>query len=597
MQFLAPLGLLGLLGVPLLIWLWRLSATRRQTVVSSLIPFEHLLRRQPRRRTNLVVNWLFWLQLAALVLLAAALAQPVWLHPRGRLILVVLDTSASMEAALHGLTALDQAKHALRAEIQRKRPGDQWFLISSAPVEALTPQPTSDGSALLHAVQSARATHLAGSLATAARIGRALAGAIPDEILLVSNETPPEGALGEGVRYLPVGGAVPNVALVGLDAQGPLCQAAESRLLATVQNFSDEPVEATLTASREGHRLVQVKQTLEAQARRAVLLALPPETAGRIDVRVEASPDGLAVDDLASIEMRPKAVLPVVVRSDRPALMSTVGAWLGACQALSWSRTPPEQGPYLAVTDGASDPAASGELRVVAGSSARNVLSHWMASPDHPVSAYLPGMDVVSAAISDAPVDGVPVIEGIVGGRKFPVVSADERDGRRVVSLLADPAGQRDSVPLLLVFFNSLRWLMGGADAVRVGEPITLGGWQAGSVLVHRPDGDTQTVPVSSRVLRYDATTRAGWYRLTQGGTTLAVAVNFFDPVESDTMTRVSTWRPLPPSAAMAAAKLMRHPLTTFLLGLVLALLLAEWWLYSRRAPGLVVPPSTGNAP
>ena len=75
MFLLAPLGLLWLVAsLPALIWLWRLSGTHRQLRIPSLVPFEHLLKRPSRQRTILVVNALFWLQVAILTTLTFALA-------------------------------------------------------------------------------------------------------------------------------------------------------------------------------------------------------------------------------------------------------------------------------------------------------------------------------------------------------------------------------------------------------------------------------------------------------------------------------------------------------------------------------------------
>ncbi|MBI2495056.1 MAG: VWA domain-containing protein, partial [Candidatus Omnitrophica bacterium] len=125
MHLLSPLGLLGLLSLPVLLWLWRLSAARRPVHVPSLIPFEHLLRRQPRRRTRLVVNGLFWLQLAALAGLALALAQPVVFQRQANTSLIVLDTSASMGARWKGSTAFEHARRALLERIERKGLTDQ----------------------------------------------------------------------------------------------------------------------------------------------------------------------------------------------------------------------------------------------------------------------------------------------------------------------------------------------------------------------------------------------------------------------------------------------------------------------------------------
>ena len=184
MHVLAPWALLWLAGVPVLLWLWRISSTRRQVRVSSLIPFERLARKAPTRRSRLFVNLLFWLQLAALLFLVASLTRPMITRPRARTVLAVIDTSASLGAG----RAFDQAKRALQARIMRKGPAEQWMVVATAPLSPLTPQPTSDGVALNQAVQRLSAAHLGGNLSTATHIGRVLIGAEPDEVIVRSEE-------------------------------------------------------------------------------------------------------------------------------------------------------------------------------------------------------------------------------------------------------------------------------------------------------------------------------------------------------------------------------------------------------------------------
>jgi hypothetical protein len=144
MTFLAPLGLIWLASLPVWVWLWRLSASRRVVRVPSLVPFEHLVRRQARRRTRLVVNSLFWLQLAALLALILAIARPALLRPHVRRWLVIVDTSASMAARRGSTTAMARARQAARDQIRRKAAADAVLLMTTAPVHAVTPRPTSD---------------------------------------------------------------------------------------------------------------------------------------------------------------------------------------------------------------------------------------------------------------------------------------------------------------------------------------------------------------------------------------------------------------------------------------------------------------------
>jgi hypothetical protein len=213
--------------------------------------------------------------------------------------------------------------------------------------------------------------------------------------------------------------------------------------------------------------------------------------------------------------------------------------------------------------------------------------SHWIAAADHPVAFYLSSVEVVTASLSgtaDAAPSGTAVISALVGGRRVPVVVADEQDGGRRVTMLFDPAQSRQSTPVLVAFLNSLRWLMGQAQVGTTGEPLLASGFAAGQARLRRPDGTTETVSVEGGSVRYDATTRAGLYRITQRAMASEVAVNFFDPLESDLISRPSTWRPLDVGPlATDRPRRASYPLAPPLLGLLVALLVGEWVLYAMR--------------
>ena len=264
MSFLAPWSLLWLGAIPALLWLWRLVSVRRRVVVPSLVPFERLVARTPKRRGRLIVNALFWLQLAALIGLTLALAQPVLFQQHARLVLAILDTSASMTAG----DTFEQARRALLVQLAGKPPTAQILIVTTAPVLPLLSQATSDPVALTRALEAARPSHLGGNLSTTERIGRALLAAAPDETLVVTDEPRPD-ALPASMRWVAVGSSRPNAALVGLDAQGPLCSPSDARVIATVQNFSGEPSPVDLRAAQGARRLA------EARGRKLVEVAQP----------------------------------------------------------------------------------------------------------------------------------------------------------------------------------------------------------------------------------------------------------------------------------------------------------------------------------
>ena len=616
MTFFSPFQLLWLATIPVLLWLWRLAAAQRTVRIPSLVPFEHLMQRLARRRRQLVVNALFWLQAAAIVLLAAALARPALWQRRARTVLVVLDTSASMGAVQRGSTLWARGTRQLLARLRATR-GDRVLFMTTAPVRALSPEPLRDPAQIARLVGDAKVSDLAGTLGTAAHIGRALLGGVVDRTLVVTDEPPPQPPP-EGVEFLSVGTPLSNVALVGLDTQGGFCAEEPARLVASVQNFSRQPARVEVTAAQRGRALAQHEATLAAGERANVVLAVPEGTEGWLEVALRTPDDALAADNRAWVPVHRTVALPVVVRSEREAFNDLMSRWLSACQGLTWTRQGPADaaGPYLLVTDGSARPseiegrgspatelAAAATLQWLDGRPARGprpssfegtraegrggpVLAHWLVDSGHPVGSYLGGIEVVAASLETglpAGVSGEPVVWSVRNGQKVPVVVAGEQQGHRRVAILVDPVDSPEAMPLVVLFFNSLQWLMKRADVGRTGEPLW-GALPAGPVAVERPDGRTDQLAHPGGTFHYEETTRAGLYRVAQGRTERRWGVNFLDPVESNLLERPSTWQPADSNdTAPISAPRAPRPLTDALTRLLLVLVLVEWWLYSRR--------------
>ncbi len=665
MSLLSPLALIWFASIPVLLWLWRLAATQRQTRISSLVPFLQLLRRPPRRRTHLVVNLLFWLQLVALALLALALAQPVIFQRRSKTILVVMDTSASMGARSRGQTAFERARSRLRSRVTHARSGDQYFIMASAPVAAMMAQPSADPVQLARAVDALQLGDVSGNLATTADIGRGVLGGRVDATMLVTDESAPQMPV-EGVEFLTVGEPLPNVALVGLDAQGALCGEAAARLVVSVQNFSKDAAHVEVIATQQGHRLARAEATLAARERVSLSLPISRDIHGRLEVSLVAPHDALEVDNHATVNVETSSTIPVAVVSDDPEFRRVIGGWLSACQGLVWSEGAPAAAapPSLLVTDRefhppspeapplgsplrsrsfataqqggeegearvASERAASPRLRSrrfearsaekgfrptggsegatglpvglhatasVLGAvqffhstvSSTVSLAHWMVAEDHPVSSFLLPVESVAASAVLPPTagwSGEPVVWGLVKGQRVPIVSAGTQEGRRTVSIFVDPSASPAATSLLVVFFNSLRWLMAQADVVRTGDPLLIPGWGPGQVTVRRPDGNREYLAHAGGMFRYDATNRAGVYRIAHGNHEVTQAVNFLDPLESNLMDRASTWQPIQPHRSVNASAGRTHvPLSHSLLVLVIVILVIEWSAYRGKS-------------
>jgi len=601
MTFLSPWALVWLGSIPVLIWLWRFAASRRQTVIPSLVPFEHLLRRPPTRRTRLIVNLLFWLQLAALILIALALAQPTLLGYRARTVLVLLDTSASMRASIRGRSPLEQAKHELIRRIARKGPTERFFLVTTAPVNGLALEPISDPVQLRQLVEDVGANDLGGNLSIAHRIGIALLGTTPDETLVLTDEPKPTG-LGPVITFRSFGEPVANVAIVGVDAHEPLCAPAQPQVVVTVENFADVEQEVRLAVRQNGKRAAEVSERLQPQSRQSISVHVPEDTSGLVEVSFATTHNALSVDDHALISLRGPGAIPVAVASARPGFLDTIGRWLEACPRIAWkpiksgsgtleqprgeSVPDPFRGTLLITEHEEDTDAWPSSVMVFASEVDAEVrLTHWLIDPAHPIGVYLDPLETVATSLPAlSPTSLEPVLWSVLEGRKVPLVSAQERDGRRMVRIFVDPTRTPASTPLVFVFLNSLRWLTVQEKPVTTGEPLVVGPLEHGPVRVQRPTGAAEIITHEGGFLQYETTNQAGRYQFLQGARRIERLVHFLDPVESNTMKRLSTWEPDAIAVASPlATETSHHSLINLVLSVLFALLLLEWVFYSRK--------------
>ncbi len=472
MSLLTPLGLLGLLSVPVLLWLWRKQPTRRLTRIASLVPFEHLQQKQPHKRSRLKVNLLFWLQLAACGVLALALAQPLVRHAAAKTTLIILDTSASMGARTRGGTVYEQGLRALTDRLRSRSPLEKYFVVASAPVTALTPQPVGSAADVQAAAASFRPQATAGSLSAAAQIGQALLGYAPSSIVVVSDEPPPSEQA-DNLEWIRVGGKLPNAAIVGLDSEPLLCGQASGRLVAVIANFSEMPLQLRVRAKQASRVLDEQTVDLEPGKRSAVALAVPPDITGAIRVELDADPDALDWDNAAEADVRSATSVPVALSVQAEPVRKALSGWLNACKGLSWSEAAPEDPakPFMWVTDQVSpSPSGIGSVIVIAGppEASGQAPVYWLVDNDHPVGRYLAPIEPAGIAPAKTGVgeEVRPVIWAMVRGERVPVVAVREEEGRRIVAFNLHPQAAADSSQALVVFLNSLRWIMSGTGHV-----------------------------------------------------------------------------------------------------------------------------------
>ena len=132
MSFLYPLGLLGLIGIPILIIIYIIKTKyTEQTVASTylwLLSERFLKRKNPFSKISGIISLI--LQILAITLISFGIAHPMFTLPGAAYEYVfILDTSASMHMEENGTTRFDKAKAEIQLAIEEATGGSRYTLV------------------------------------------------------------------------------------------------------------------------------------------------------------------------------------------------------------------------------------------------------------------------------------------------------------------------------------------------------------------------------------------------------------------------------------------------------------------------------------
>lgn len=351
MSFLAPLGLLALLALPLIFILHMLRERRRRVIVPSLLLWQQLPQRQAaRRRRWPPLSLLLLLHLLAAALLALALAQPQWpltLFGGERHTVVVIDTSTSMAAPAPGFagTRLDAARERTRSLISGLDAQESLTLIATSPHPQLLESAGPAGTArLLLALDALRAagtgSDFAGALTLAETALQAKPGA---RIVLLSDAALPQSQLDAlaarpaavPLEWVNLGAGLENRAMVTFAAR-PRGAAAPTQVYARVANYGEMPVRTLLRLFGDDQLLDTRPVTLGPRGELELTWSVPR---GVTLLRAELDGnDPLPADDTALLSLAQTRPLQALLVSAQPATLERA---LRALPGLSLSTLDP----------------------------------------------------------------------------------------------------------------------------------------------------------------------------------------------------------------------------------------------------------------
>lgn len=622
-QFLEPFALLfsGLYAVLVLFYLW--ERWRRRVPVPSLLLWEALHDDNIRAR-RFRPDLLFLLQLLLLTSLIVGLARPYWRDPgggeaSGRHILV-LDTSASMQARERGTSRFEDARNQALQQLRNWSADDEVMLITAARTPDVVVGFTRDHAAVEKALGHSVPTDTGGDLAVALAFADSARqrSDVPTTVDVFTDNPRSQlpAPLRDGVRVFQVGESDDNLAIEGLQIyQGRFQDYRGARAYVRVENFSHREGHGFLTVRLENTVVNRSGFTIPPRESRGFLVHEFPGP-GRVAAQLEVT-DALAADNVAYGWIRPVTRARLLLVSAPSPLVDDLRELVAATPALELQVVRPEdfrveQAQHATVTIFHRVvpqvppptnalyiyPPADNPFFPVSGDANNIEVLDW---DTHHAALQslrpLAALPLQRARIVSPPAWSETLLSSRTIEREFPLAFAGEHDGQRIACITFDLEAERllstDNVNFFLFFMNLLGWLTPeptDVAVVRTGEVYAVGQMPVQPVQVRDPHGDTRALPVNQTTLEPQF---AGEYRISSDGTGRVVLANFIDRQESD-IGRASKEPPIAPSAVQQAdtqrAEAARHSpqndYSGWLYAAALALFVIEWGVARRSGAG-----------
>ena len=482
-----------------LVTLYLYHRVRRRRIVSTLrfwprtaAPAKATLRRKLQQPLSLL------LQLLALLCLLLAIADPFigGDQESRRHHVLILETSAWMNASEGAGTLMDQVRSRAFAYLEAIPPGDPVLLIHAAAVPTPVTGFTTDRQELERAVRQAEpgwtATNLAAafdlaasSLTLAAAPGGDGGAAVVGEVAFVgsgrimpSEDQPLRTSGIRFPRFIEVGRETSNTGIRRLSASTDPEDPARWLVSAEIHNYGGQP-----WAGRAGFTFAERsiggrEVVLQPNSSERITFSLRSQQGGMLQASVAAG-DNLSADDAASLLLPAPRLSRVAIYSDQPDRLRPL---LGAARRVLPAFYPrrdhggAQDEPALVVFDGFVpaqpaagvflDPPAGRSPVPVAGVVRQSRILRW--APAHPVAHGIHSRDVILPQASIfAPLPGDEIVAETEEG---PVIVARSDASGKSVFLGFDPAEVRleDTLAIPLLVANVIRWFV--PDAFRGGE-------------------------------------------------------------------------------------------------------------------------------
>lgn len=609
MTLAAPWGLAAAaLTLPLTLW-YVLRARRPRLEVSSVF-----LWRQTDRSVAAAVPWqrfrpdrTYWFFLLAILAGALALARPTVAAPAalGDHTIVLLDTSASMQADEDGPSRLELARRAARELVGRMGPGQVVSVIEAGPRARVVLASSGDGDAAGRALAGISPTGGSGDLADAFTLAASLQRPGEQTVTHLFTDGPVDAGAASlappGLVIDGVGTDRPNLAVTRLQALPGGGGGAQA--FVQVRNLGQLPAPAVLTLTLDDEEVARRDLALGPRGSEDLIIDIAAQSNGAgvlratvrpkaADEEAAAAADAMAGDNTAHAVLAGQRRVRAVIAGPGNIFVESA---LSAIEGVEVRTTPlvPEDLSEvdLLVVDRVIAPVQPTvpTLYIAPRRPPRDVTLNGTAELpsltfQDPASEVLTDVDLSGVAIAEAQRVTAPTLQALASGPAGPLLLAGRLGGTPVVYL---PFALSDSnLPLQVAWpvlaANTVTWLAGPpttAPAVAGTNATVPAPVGVAAIEVESPGGDVQRVDPIRPLVRVDL---PGVWQVRYPAAQPAVpetilAVNT-DPGESD----LSRGEPVPLEAqgdrtgAPATPNAGRRSLSPYLLIVPLVLLVAD---------------------
>jgi Ca-activated chloride channel homolog len=301
----APLALIGLIGLPIIVAFYMLRLRRRDVPVGSTFLWQQLIRdveaNAPWQRLRF--SWLLLVQLliAAIVVLGAARPFFTVDSDLAANVVLIVDTSASMATRTDDEDRMALARERARDVIGRLPVGGRVTVVAASDTASVLVSETDDREAALQAVAGIEATQLPGDLTDAFALSSALAARDEDSTIVVVTDAAgdrlPDVGVGAPVQVERIGSTDANQAIAALAALRR-SGGAQLDLFVAVSNPSAVAATRRLEIYADDALIDARELTIPAGQRSEAVVTTVPAAARTIEARL-AGEDALATDDRA----------------------------------------------------------------------------------------------------------------------------------------------------------------------------------------------------------------------------------------------------------------------------------------------------------